>query len=487
LPIDVIWMDIDYMQNYKIFTFDSTGFPHPKALNQFLHNLDFKSVWMIDPGVKKEKGYKIYDSGTAGNQWVLNNNGKPFTGEVWPGDCVFPDFTRPATRDWWAGLYKNFLAKDMDGVWNDMNEPSVFDGPGGTMPVDNIHRGGGGLPRGKHLRYHNVYGMLMVKASREGIARFNPDKRPFILSRSNFLGGQKYAATWTGDNASSWDHFEMSIPMILSLGLSGQPFSGADIGGFVGSPTPQLLGNWMAVGAFYPFSRNHTAKGTANQEPWAMGKRVEDVARTALDRRYRLMPYIYTLFEEASAKGLPVMRPVFFADVDDTRLRKEDQAFMLGRDLLIIPKWAKNPTLPEGKWREIHIMGVRQETDSYQPAIHIRDGAIVPVGNLIQSTTHFSTDSLTLEVSLNKKGTATGKLYTDAGDGYGYRKGEYAKWNFIADKKAGKVTVQAKQIDGVLKERNKTFRIVLYTDDGVLKSNWQKGNTVNLTLKKNKL
>ncbi|HKK45375.1 MAG TPA: TIM-barrel domain-containing protein [Balneolaceae bacterium] len=484
LPADVIWMDIDYMQNYKIFTFDSTAFPHPQKLNDYLHSLDFKSVWMIDPGVKKEKGYDIYDQGTAGNQWVLNKNRDPFVGKVWPGDCVFPDFTRPATRDWWSGLYRDFMAKGMDGVWNDMNEPSVFDGPGGTMPIDNIHRGGGGLPKGTHLRYHDVYGMLMVKATHKGILEANPDKRPFVLSRSNFLGGQKYAATWTGDNNSSWNHFEMSIPMILNLGLSGQPFSGADIGGFTGNTTPQLLGNWMAVGAFYPFSRNHSAKGTDRQEPWQKGKRIENVARTALDRRYRLMPYLYTLFREASTTGLPVMRPVFFADVDDPSLRSEDQAFMLGSDLLIVPKWANNPALPKGEWRKIHIMSKKQETDSYQPDIHIRDGAIVPISNLIQSTEQFSTDSLSLAISLDKNGQATGKLYDDAGDGFAYKDGEYAVWQFKATKQPGSVSVTAQKVGGKLSEDPKTFKVILYTDKGVVESHWQKGNSITVALKR---
>lgn len=483
LPADVIWMDIDYMQDYKIFTFDSTAFPHPKKLNDDLHSLDFKSVWMIDPGVKKEKGYDVYDQGTAGNEWVLNKNGAPFVGKVWPGDCVFPDFTRPATRDWWGGLYQDFMANGMDGIWNDMNEPSVFDGPDGTMPINNIHRGGGGLPKGSHLRYHNVFGMLMVKASRNGILEANQDKRPFVLSRSNFLGGQKYAATWTGDNFSSWDHFEMSIPMILNLGLSGQPFSGADIGGFTGNTTPQLLGNWMAVGAFYPFSRNHSAKGTDRQEPWAKGQRIENISRIALDRRYRLMPYLYTLFREAATTGLPVMRPVFFADVDDTSLRREDQAFMLGSDLLVVPKWAKNPALPEGKWHEIHIMSKEQETDSYQPAVHIRDGAIVPIGNLIQSTEQFSTDSLTLAISLDKDGTATGKLYDDAGDGFAYKDGEYAVWQFKATKQPENILVTAYKVDGQLSEDPKTYKVLLYTDNGIVESQWQKGNNITIPLK----
>jgi len=163
LPCDVIWMDIDYMDNFKVFTFDKKKIPNPKEVNDYLHSKNFKSIWMIDPGIKAEKGYSVYESGSEGNHWVLNKEGKEFNGNVWPGKCAFPDFTRPETRAWWGDLYKNFMAAGIDGVWNDMNEPSVFDGPDGTMPEDNYHRGGGDLVAGSHLRYHNVYGTLMIK------------------------------------------------------------------------------------------------------------------------------------------------------------------------------------------------------------------------------------------------------------------------------------------------------------------------------------
>lgn len=217
IPCDVIWMDIDYMNGFRIFTFDKKNFPDPTGLNDYIHSKDFKAVYMIDPGVKIDKKYFVYRQGTKGDHWVKKSDGKTFVGKVWPGNCVFPDFTNPATREWWGSLYKDFIATGIDGVWNDMNEPSVFDSPNKTMPIDNIHMGGGALPRDIHLRYHNVYGMLMVESSRQGILNANPDKRPFVLSRANFLGGQRYGATWTGDNASTWQYLRMSIPMSLNL------------------------------------------------------------------------------------------------------------------------------------------------------------------------------------------------------------------------------------------------------------------------------
>ncbi|MGE0479326.1 MAG: TIM-barrel domain-containing protein, partial [Phycisphaerae bacterium] len=324
IPCDVIWLDIDYMDGFRVFTFDHEKFPDPKKLNADLHALNFKTVWMIDPGVKVDSGYAVYDSGREGDHFVRTPAGEEFHGVVWPGDCAFPDFTRPETRTWWARLYKDFIAQGVDGVWNDMNEPAIFRVHTMTMPLDNVHRGGGGLPPGSHAQYHNLYGKLMVRATREGIEAARPASRPFVLTRANFVGGQRYAATWTGDNEATWEHLDYSVSMILNLGLSGQPFAGPDIGGFEGAGEPRLFARWMGVGALLPFARGHTAKGTRDKEPWAFDAEVESSCRTALERRYRLLPYIYTRFHEASQNGMPVVRPVFFLDPKDPALRGQD-------------------------------------------------------------------------------------------------------------------------------------------------------------------
>jgi len=482
IPCDVIWFDIDYMDKYKIFTFDKTKFADPKELNNYLHGKGFKSIWMIDPGVKVEKGYSVYDSGSQGDHWVKTKDGKDFVGKVWPGDCSFPDFTQPKTQQWWGSLYKDYMATGIDGVWNDMNEPSVFDGPDGTMPEDNMHRGGGVLPADKHLRYHNVYGDLMIRSSREGIMKANSGKRPFILSRSGYLGSHRYGATWTGDNKASMEHLKMSIPMVLNLGLSGQPFSGPDISGFAGNTDAELYGQWIALGAFYPFSRGHAEKGANDKEPWSFGSKIEKVAQTALNRRYRLLPYFYTLFNEASVTGLPIMRPMFFADVKDTTLRREDQSFLLGNDLMIVPKWASNPVMPKGNWQTISIVGEDSSKDKYQPNVLIREGAIVPLGNIIQSTTSYSVDSLTLVISTNAKGTASGKLYNDAGEGYEYKEGKYAVWQFNAMTNGNVVTVKANKTAGLLIEKPKTIKLVLYTASGMTESEWQTGGVYKIKL-----
>lgn len=441
LPCDVIWMDIDYMDGFRIFTFRKQAFPDPNGLNDYLHARGFHSVWMIDPGVKAEKGYAIYDSGTAGDMWVKKAGGGDYHGSVWPGDCVFPDFTRPETRAWWANNYQPFLAQGVDGIWNDMNEPSIFDSPTKTMPEDNWHRGGGGLPSGPHRLYHNAYGMLMVRSTREGLLKKRSGARPFVLSRSNFLGGQRYAATWTGDNASTWDYLKASVPMSLTLGLSGQPFSGPDLGGFSGTATPELWGNWIAMGAFFPFCRGHAQKGTPDKEPWAFGPEVENAARIALDRRYRLLPYLYTVFYHSSVTGEPVMEPLFFADPKDPALRAEDNAFLIGNDLLVVPKWSGQVALPKGVWRSISLVD-GDMNNKYQADLKIRGGAIVPTGKVVQDTGETSLDPLTLYICLDENGRATGDLYEDAGDGFGYQKGDFALEHLQATLNGGKVTVK---------------------------------------------
>lgn len=480
IPCDVVWMDIDYMDGFRVFTFDKKSFPFPESLNKYLHEKGFKSVYMIDPGIKKDEAYFVYKQGNQIDAWVKNKDRNNYTGTVWPGECVFPDFTRPDVRSWWSSLFKDFMSQGIDGVWNDMNEPAVFNTDSTTMPFNNIHLGGGDLPSDIHARYHNVYGMLMTKASREGILNANPDKRPFVLSRASFLGGQRYCATWTGDNASTWDYFRISIPMSINLGLSGQPFNGPDIGGFSQNCDPELLANWMAIGAYYPFSRNHSSKGASNQEPWAMGKKVEDISRTAINRRYRLLPYLYTQFYNASKTGLPVMQPVFMSDIKDTTLRKEQECFMFGNDILVIPRWSYKPAVPKGDW---DILKLEDSDDGYQPYIAIRPGAIVPLGKIVQNTGEYSTDSLTLLVNPMKNGSAKGQLYEDAGEGFEYKKGIYALHQFFASKFDGtKLRVTKKKIEGSFASNIHHWRVGYVIDNEIIYSEWSGNDEINVKM-----
>ncbi len=479
IPSDVIWMDIHYMDSYKIFTFHPKEFSDPKGLNDYLHERNFKTVYMIDPGVKAEEGYFVDDQGTAGDYWVKDREGKPYVGNVWPGPCHFPDFTREDVRTWWATLYKDYMATGIDGVWNDMNEPSVFGGPGGTMPVDNRHE------MGSHLRFHNIFGLNMVRASRQGLLLANPNKRPFILSRSNFLGGHRYAATWTGDNLSSIDQMKLSVPMSLTLGLSGQPFNGPDIGGFCENVNAELLAQWTAMGVYFPFVRNHTIDGSVDQEPWAFGEEVLNSCRTAIERRYMLMPYVYTAFREASINGMPVMRPLFMADPKDRTLRSEDQAFLLGGDLMITPRWAENVAQPHnGSWQIVNLSSMSSfHDDLHQAELRQRPGSIIPMAQLAQSTAELRTDSLTLLVCLDTDGKACGQVYEDEGDGFSYRDGNYLLSRFDATLQKRLLTVTMTPAEGKMSETERTLRIGYVKNGRVQYSAWQHGCTATLRIK----
>ncbi len=462
LPADVIWMDIDYMDEYRVFTFDEEQFPDPKGLNDWLDTMGFSNVWMIDPGVKDEDGYFVSDSGDAHDAWVKDKDGNVYNGNVWPGVCVFPDYLNKDVRKWWAGLYEEFMAYNIDGVWNDMNEPAVFNVESKTMPESNIHRADpelGGTDT--HARYHNVYGMQMIRASREGVMATNPDKRPFLLSRANFIGGQRYGATWTGDNSANWAHLDMSIPMSINLSLSGQPFVGPDIGGFAYNGDGELFQRWMGFGTLFPFSRGHTAKGNIDKEPWSFGQEVEDTSRRALERRYRLMPYIYTLFRESSKTGMPIARPTFFADPADPALRSEDDSFLLGADLLIVTKATPEgdrvsvmPRAVDGvEWAEFDFPDFdsgRDSKDEHLPRLFIRPGAIMPSAPVTQyfGDRPDSRDELTLIVHLDGRGIAQGIMYEDEGEGFGYLMGEHLTTAFYAEETQSEVVVFVRAIGG---------------------------------------
>lgn len=486
IPCDVIWLDIDYMDGFRCFTFDKTKFPDVPALNADLQAKGFKMVYMIDPGLKTDPEYFAYAQGKVGNHFIKDAKGDEYNGKVWPGECAFPDFTRAETRQWWAGLYKDFMATGIDGVWNDMNEPAVFEVPEKTMPEDNRHEADEALGGpGPHAQYHNVYGLQMVRASREGIAAANPEKRPFVLTRASFLGGQRYAATWTGDNESNWSHLYWSIPMALNLGISGQPFAGPDIGGFNLNATPELFARFMGIGSLLPFSRAHSVKDSKDHEPWSFGQECERSCAIALRRRYRLMPYLYTLFREAHESGLPVVRPVFFADLTDPLLRGVDDAFLLGGDLLVCanidPEGAPGPSCghkPKGNWRKYEPV----EEDAQLPTIHVRPGAIVPLGPVMEFVGQKPLEPLTLVINLDANGTATGTLYEDAGDGHGHIKGDYLKTNYVAKREGNAVVVSTSKVEGNRARPARNVEVIVLHDKGQVTANSTDGSTVRVTL-----
>ena len=487
IPCDVLWIDIDYMDEFRIFTFDSEMFPDPPDLNDYLHRIGFKSVWILDPGVQQQPGYFVYDEGLQGDHFLREPDGEIFTGRSWPmGFSVWPDYTNPETRAWWQGYIPGFLDNGIDGIWLDLNEPSLIFPFGSSPPEDLLHVGGDDLPPDTHARYHNAYGMLMSEATHEAMKLARPERRPFLLSRSNYIGGQRYAAMWTGDNSASCDHLYWSVTMTLNMGLSGQPFAGPDIGGFFGTPTPDLYAHWIGVGALFPFSRTHTVRLSTDQEPWSFGPEVEAIAKAAIERRYRMLPYIYTLFRESSLNGLPVWRPVFFADPSDTALRTEDHAFLLGADVLVVPVLTETDPhefhLPGGIWREMSLVGEDPAATPSLPVLKLRGGAILPVGRIVQNTTEALLEPLTLLVSLDAEGRAEGILYEDDGDGYGYTQGDYLLTTYVAEQTGNAVVVRVDAEEGNRERPDRTVNVTVITDEGTFDGSGSEAEGITIDL-----
>jgi len=346
IPADVLYLDIDHMDGFRVFTWNPKTFPQPREMLGQLHAQGFRAVTIVDPGIKRDEGFAIYRSGRAAGAFMRGADGKELHAKVWPGVCAFPDFTSPAARDWFGQLYAAPLELGVDGFWNDMNEPGVFApdgfnkpeislGPQKTLPLDARHAGDG--RPGDHARYHNVYGMQMARASFEGLRALRPDQRPMVLTRAGFAGVQRFAAVWTGDNSPTWTHLALTIPMLTNLSVSGVPFVGADVGGFMGSPSAELHTRWLQAAALTPFFRTHSNDVSAPREPWAFGPEHERINRETIELRYRLLPYLYSLFEASERSGLPPMRPLWFAYPGDTQASLVDDQFLLGGDLLVAP------------------------------------------------------------------------------------------------------------------------------------------------------
>lgn len=346
VPADVLYLDIDYMDGFRVFTWDKTRFPAPAKMLADLKSQGFSTVIIIDPGIKVDPNYSVYTEGQKGNHFHKDASGKEFNASVWPGVCAFPDFTSPEARAWFGSLYKQHLDEGVAGFWNDMNEPAtflpdeldeprIFHHPGKTFPLDVPHAGDG--QPDTHARYHNVYGMQMARATYEGLKKLRPNERPFVLTRAGYAGVQRYSAVWTGDNATSWDHLALTVPMLTNLGVSGVPLVGADVGGFGGNPSPELYTRWMQAAALTPLMRSHVEKQHPDREPWMHGEPYTSINRKAIELRYQLLPHLVALFEEHARTGAPVMRPMWFDYSADTRTLLIEDQFMVGRELLVAP------------------------------------------------------------------------------------------------------------------------------------------------------
>ncbi len=431
VPADVIWLDIDFQDRNRPFTTNSKTFPDLKGLARDVGAQGFKLVTITDLHVAyaPNQGYAPYDSGLAGGHFLKSPDGSTYVAPVWPGPSVFPDFTSAASRAWWGSLYKRFADDGVAGFWNDMNEPAIFDTPTKTMPVDTVHRieGFGFATRAaSHSEVHNVYGMENSRATFEGLQKLRPNVRPFVMTRASYAGGQRYAVTWTGDNSSTWDHLKLAVQQMLSLGLSGFAWSGADVAGFIGGASPELMTRWYEIAAFTPVFRSHSANDAPRAEPWVDGPQHLALRRRFIEERYRLLPYLYAVAEGSARTGDPVMRPTFY-DYPQMQNAPCDQsmAFTLGTDLLIAasPK-PEQPRpydicLPGKGWYDYWSgMPVPDQKISETPRldrlpVFVRPGAIIAKQPLVQSTAETPRGSLQLDVYPGED--CRGDLYLDDG------------------------------------------------------------------------
>ncbi len=451
IPCDAIVLDIDYMEEYRAFTVSEERFPHFERTVSRLGRDGFRVVTIVDPGVKRDIKDRLYLEGRRRGAFCVRPDGRPFVGPVWAGPCCFPDFINDEVRKWWQDELGFLLSRGIAGIWNDMNEPSIFDhqrplAPDAhQLPPDReqpfLHRiahPGSTKALAGHLELRNVYGQAMARASWDAQRGRDPELRPFVLTRSCYAGMQRYGAVWLGDNKSWFEHLRQSIPMLLSVGLSGIPFCGVDVGGFGENCDGELLTRWYQLGIFYPFFRNHCAMENRAQEPWAFGEAVESNIRHLIEARYRLLPYIEQLFAEHLDKGAPLMRPLeWHAGNDPIAAEIEDQ-FFFGRDVLVAPILYRGHSrravyLPKGLWHPFEggppLRGGRYHSVAWgggQVPAFVRDGAILPLAAVVQHTA----DSPAADITFRGYGRSAKGLYReDDGLTFGYERGVFTLWH----------------------------------------------------------
>lgn len=437
IPCESVQYDIDYMEQYKVFTWDEENYGKKGELFEELGEKGFKTVVIMDPGTKLEPGYIMYEEGMKNDYFAKDKNGEVYVNEVWPGEANYPDFGRKEVRDWWGEHIKFLTDMGVQGIWNDMNEPASFRG---ELPLDVVFHDED--RETNHAEMHNVYGHYMCKATHEGIKRLT-GKRPLVITRACYAGTQKYSAVWTGDNQSLWSHLQMMIPQLCNLGMSGFSVCGVDIGGFGADTTPELVARWIEAAAFATFFRNHSAKGSRKQEPWQFSDEIVDIYRKYVNLHYQFLPYLYDLLYQGEKTGLPVMRPLVLHYEDDPEVRNMNGEFLVGEQILVAPVVEPGATmkmvyLPEGIWYD-YWSGEKYTGKQYLLAdapldkcpIYVKEGSIIPMYQVVQYVGEKPYDKLQLFVTPQ----ATEYVhFQDNGEDYAYREGRYNLYRFSKEK-----------------------------------------------------
>ncbi len=463
IPADVMYCDIDYMDDYKIFTWNKKTFADPKGMIAKLKAMHFKLVTIVDPGIKVEKGYKQYDDGIDKDYFAKYPDGEKYVANVWPGRCHFPDFFRKDVREWWGKSFTALTNPGVEGFWNDMNEPAAW---GQNMPWL-VKFGDKYMPE-----VRNAYGMEMAKATYEGTKKLLGNKRPFVLTRAAYSGTQRYSAVWTGDNSAYDAHMLLGQRLVNSLGITGISMVGVDIGGFSGDPTPELMVRWNSLGVYTPMFRNHAQQGTIMREPWVWGKKNEDIIRKDIEQRYRLLPYLYSSYYQSCQTGMPVSRTLAINYTGDENVYdvKYQNEFLFGDAILVAPvestRFTEEVYLPGGEWYRFStgekFKGGRAVT---VPApltdlpVFIKAGAIIPMQNVIQSTSEKGDGLLEISVWYGSE-TSSFVYYEDDGSSYDYQKGDYYKREIRFDPVKGEITFS--KVEGSFQSKYDRIRLVLH-------------------------
>ena len=459
IPCDVIHMDIDYMNGYRVFTFDDKKFPDVKGLSEKLADRGVKLISIIDPGVKKDEDYFMYKEGMEMDAFAHDTDGSVYENAVWPGTSVFPDFTKQSVRSWWGDKTKILLEHGISGIWNDMNEPASFRG---ELPQDVVFTDED--QKTDHAAMHNVYGHLMSKATYEGLKEAD-GRRPFVITRACYAGTQKYSTVWTGDNQSLWAHLRMAVPQLCNLGMSGIAFAGTDVGGFGADCTPELMCRWVQVGAFSPLFRNHSSMGSTFQEPWQFDEETIRIYRKFVELRYQLLPYLYDLFRECELTGLPIMRPLVLHYENDPEVWNLNGEFLVGENLLAAPVLEQGETkkivyLPEGVWYDYETKKPYQGRQYYMVdapldtcPMFVKEGGMIPTYELAQYVGEKPYDTLKMRVY---PGNGTYLHYQDNGADFAYRDGAYNVYEFTHEGDKKEASVQMKK-EGYTKYKNILF------------------------------
>ena len=467
IPSDVIYFDIHYMDQYKIFTWNKERFPQPKRMLDELDGMGFKNVVIVDPGIKVENGYKSYEEGKSKDLFLKYPDGTNYTGQVWPGWCHFPDFTKEATRKWWGNSFSGYINDGIDGFWNDMNEPATW----GQKFPDLVQADFDGR-KASHREWHNIYGFQMARSTFEGSKLLLNGRRPFILTRAAYSGIQRYSAIWTGDNRPEDDHMMAGIRLVNSLGLSGVANAGYDVGGFAGEASKELFCRWMQIGSFCPFFRSHKMIDAKDSEPWSYGEKVEEIVRNYISLRYKLMPYLYSAFYEATQTGIPVARSLAINYTHDPLIYdwKYQNQYFFGNAIMVAPvvsyKEINKVYLPEGNWYNLFTeqpysgkQEIYVETPMESLPVYVKGGSIIPMQSVVQSAKEQPMD--TLFVHVYKGSTNTNSVYyEDAGDGYDNEKGKYVKR--VLNYNDGKKEITFEKAEGSMVSKFKTIKFFLH-------------------------